>query len=77
MRRAGALVLGLALAACDGEVECEVACSAGDSTVQRTFPSCSSLRDEIDRRSSSGTITECEAQALESCEQTQCGSTPL
>ena len=77
MRWLGALGLALLLAACDGEVKCEVACSEGGSTVQRTFPSCSSLRDEIDRRGSAGTISECEAQALESCEQSQCGSVPL
>lgn len=77
MRGLGALGLVLALAACDGAVECDLACGDQGTTVKRTFPSCSALRDEVDRRTATGNISQCEAEALESCVNANCGSVPL
>jgi len=45
---AGLNPLGVVLAAlfaCGGEIRCEIKCSATGATVERTFPSCSALRD--------------------------------
>lgn len=72
----GALVLAAACA-CGGEISCEIKCSATGATVERTFPSCSALRDDFNRRVASGTVSECEATALEACINAQCANSPL
>jgi hypothetical protein len=70
-------LLALCVVACDGPIECEALCSDSGSKVVRTFPSCSALRDEIERRVSSETISQCEAEALETCEKASCEAVPL
>ena len=77
MRLAYLVLLALLAAGCETAVECEVTCSESGSTVVRSFPSCSALRDEISRRSAGETISSCELQALEACEEQQCGTSPL
>jgi len=70
-------LLALSAVACDTAVECQVQCSESGSTVVRSFPSCTALRDEIDRRGAGETISSCELDALTACEESQCGATPI
>jgi len=77
MRLVCLVLLALLAVACGTAVECEVQCSESGSTVVRSFPSCSALRDEIARRQSGDTISSCEADALIACEDRQCGASPL
>jgi len=72
----GALLLAAAFA-CGGEIRCDIKCSATGATVERTFPSCSALRDEFNRRSSDNTMDECMATALSACIDQQCANSPL
>lgn len=68
-------VLGLAGLACESSIVCEFECSGGRT--ERSFASCSALRDELERRSPGDTISQCEADALEKCEDEQCATSPL
>ncbi|MBN2358933.1 MAG: hypothetical protein JXR83_05735 [Deltaproteobacteria bacterium] len=70
-------VLLASVIACSGEIRCEITCSDTGATVERTFPSCSALRDAYNRGVSGGTMDECHAAALEACIEAQCANSPL
>ena len=73
----GAALLLATAVACGGEIRCDIKCSETGATVQRTFSSCSALRQDFDSRVASDRISECEAAALESCIKEQCANSPL
>lgn len=67
----------LSVAACEGEVECDVPCGGENSVIKRDFPSCTALRDELRRAKATETISECEADALDDCLIEQCADAPF